>query len=185
MGEKSARNLLEGLERSRHTTLPRFLYGLGIRHVGEATARALALHFPDVRSLYTATLEDLTRVRDIGPTVAQEIFTFFSQEQNRAVIEALLERGVQPVPVEAPRTGGVLVGKTLVLTGTLTRLSREQAKEEIERRGGRVSGSLSRKTDFLVVGAEPGSKAEKAKTLSVAVLEEAAFEAVLAGKETP
>ena len=185
MGEKSAQNLVDALERSRKTTLPRFLYALGIRHVGEATAKALALHFKDVRALYDATVEDLTRVRDVGPAVATEIHTFFQQPQNREVIEALLQLGVSPAPPVVAATDGAFSGKTVVLTGTLARRSREQAKEEIERRGGRVSGSLSRKTDYLVVGSDPGSKLDKARELGVKVLEEADFDRLLEGPQNP
>lgn len=174
MGEKSAQNLMEALERSRQTTLRRFLYALGIRHVGEATAKQLAGHFRDVRALYDATREELSLVKDVGPEMADEIFTWFHEPQNRAVVDELLALGVQPSPPEDTRKGA-LTGKTVVLTGTLSTLSREQAREEIERRGGKVSGSVSKKTDLVVAGEEAGSKLKKAQELGVTVIEEKAF----------
>ncbi|AKJ06415.1 DNA ligase [Archangium gephyra] len=174
MGEKSADNLLSNIERSKQTTQPRFLYALGIRHVGEATAKTLAEAFPDVRQLFEASLEDITRVKDVGPTMAQVIHSFFREPQNREAIEALLAAGVTPA---APRVvkGGVFAGKTVVLTGGMTGMSRDQAKEEIERRGGKVSGSVSRKTDMVVAGEDAGSKLKKAQELGVRILDEQAF----------
>jgi DNA ligase (NAD+) len=174
MGEKSADNLLANIERSKQTTQPRFLYALGIRHVGEATAKTLAETFPDVRQLFEASLEDITRVKDVGPTMAQVIYSFFREPQNREAIEALLAAGVTPA---APRVvkGGVFAGKTVVLTGGMSGMSRDQAKEEIERRGGKVSGSVSRKTDMVVAGEDAGSKLKKAQELGVRILDEQAF----------
>jgi len=174
MGEKSAQNLLAALERSKRPPLRRFLYALGIRHVGEATARALADHFRDVRALYQADAEALTRVKDVGPEMAKVIAGFFAEPQNRKGIDALLAAGVEPqAPEDTSR--GPFAGKTVVLTGTLAALTREQAKEEVERRGGKVSGSVSRKTDFVVAGEEAGSKLKKATELGVKVLDERAF----------
>jgi DNA ligase (NAD+) len=174
MGDKSAENLVAALERSRHPPLRRFLYALGIRHVGEATARTLAEAFPDVRKLYAASEEELMRVKDVGPEMARAISAFFHDTQNRENIDALLAAGVHPEP-PTERSGGPFTGKTVVLTGTLAGMSREQAKEEVERRGGKVSGSVSRKTDFVVAGADAGSKLKKAQELGVRVLEEAGF----------
>jgi DNA ligase (NAD+) len=174
MAEKSAENLVAAIDRSRKTTLRRFLYALGIRHVGEATARALAAHFRDVRPLFTASLDDISRVRDVGPVVAGVIHTFFSEAQNQRLIEDMLALGVAPEPPEATQAGP-FSGKTVVLTGTLARLTREQAKEAIERRGGKVSGSISRKTDWLVAGEDAGSKLNKARELGVATLDEGQF----------
>ena len=179
MGEKSAQNFLDALERSKRPPLRRFLYALGIRHVGEATARALADHFKDVRALYQADAEALTRVKDVGPEMAKVIAGFFSEPQNREGIEALLAAGVTPQPPE-DSSRGPFAGKTVVLTGTLAALTREQAKEEVERRGGKVSGSVSRKTDFVVAGEEAGSKLKKAAELGVKVLDERAFLDLLA-----
>jgi len=179
MGEKSAQNFLEALERSKHPPLRRFLYALGIRHVGDATARALADHFRDVRALYDADAEALTRVKDVGPEMAKVIAGFFSEPQNREGIEALLGAGVTPQPPEDV-SRGPFAGKTVVLTGSLGALTREQAKEEVERRGGKVSGSVSKKTDFVVAGEEAGSKLKKAAELGVKVLDERAFLDLLA-----
>ncbi|MGZ3445652.1 MAG: NAD-dependent DNA ligase LigA, partial [Myxococcaceae bacterium] len=179
MGEKSAQNFLAALERSKHPPLRRFLYALGIRHVGEATARALADHFKDVRALYDAGVEALTRVKDVGPEMAKVIGGFFAEEKNREGVEALLAAGVSPQPPE-DTSRGPFAGKTVVLTGTLGALTREQAKEEVERRGGKVSGSVSRKTDFVVAGEESGSKLKKAAELGVRVLDERAFLDLLA-----
>jgi len=174
MGEKSAENLVAALEKSRHPPLRRFLYALGIRHVGEATARTLAESFKEVRALYAASEEDLMRVKDVGPEMARAISAFFHDEKNRENIDALLSAGVQPEP-PGERKGGPFSGKTVVLTGTLAGMSREQAKEEVERRGGKVSGSISRKTDLLVAGADAGSKLKKAQELGVRVLDEPGF----------
>ncbi len=179
MGEKSAQNFLDALERSKQPPLRRFLYALGIRHVGDATARALADHFRDVRALYDADAEALTRVKDVGPEMAKVIAGFFSEPQNREGIEALLAAGVAPRPPE-DTSRGPFAGKTVVLTGTLTGLTREQAKEEVERRGGKVSGGVSRKTDFVIAGEDAGSKLKKAAELGVKVLDERAFLDLLA-----
>ncbi|HEY1906359.1 MAG TPA: NAD-dependent DNA ligase LigA [Myxococcaceae bacterium] len=179
MGEKSAQNFLAALDRSKRPPLRRFLYALGIRHVGEATARALAEHFKDVRALYDADAEALTRVKDVGPEMAKVIAGFFAEQRNREGIDALLSAGVDPLPPE-DTSRGPFAGKTLVLTGTLGALTREQAKEEVERRGGKISGSVSKKTDFVVAGEEAGSKLKKASELGVKVLDERAFLDLLA-----
>jgi DNA ligase (NAD+) len=180
MGEKSAENFLAALERSKHPPLRRFLYALGIRHVGDATARALADHFRDVRALYDADEDTLTRVKDVGPEMAKVMAAFFHEPRNREGIDALLAAGVQPVPPE-DTSRGPFAGKTVVLTGSLTGLTRDQAKEEVERRGGKISGSVSRKTDFVVAGEDAGSKLKKATELGVRVLDERAFLDLLAG----
>jgi DNA ligase (NAD+) len=181
MGEKSAENLLAAIERSKQTTQRRFLYALGIRHVGEATAKAMAETFPDVRQLYTADMDAITRVKDVGPTMAQVIYAFFQEPQNRAAIDALLAAGVTPAPPQVA-TGGPFAGKTVVLTGGMSGMSREQAKEEIERRGGKVSGSVSKKTDFVVAGEDAGSKLKKAQELGVRILDEQQFLKLLQGE---
>ncbi|MDQ3265458.1 MAG: NAD-dependent DNA ligase LigA [Myxococcota bacterium] len=180
MAEKSAENFLAALAHSKQTTLRRFLYALGIRHVGEATAKALAEHFRDVHALFTASLDDLVRVKDVGQTMAEEIHNFFAEPKNREVIDALLQAGIVPAPPEAPQ-GETFMGKTVVLTGTLEQLTREQAREEIERRGGKVSGSVSRKTDLVVAGGDAGTKLKKATELGVRVVDEKTFVDLLAG----
>ena len=157
MADKSASNLLEALEKSKHTTLPRFVFGLGIRHVGEATAKALARHFGGLDAVMNATEDQLLQVDDVGPVVAKSIRTFFEQPHNREVVEQLRACGVtweEGAPAEvAPRP---LAGKTFVITGTLPGLSRDDAKDRIEAAGGKVAGSVSKKTDYVVAGAEAG-----------------------------
>jgi DNA ligase (NAD+) len=179
MAEKSAQNLVAALERSKKTTLRRLLYGLGIRHVGEATAKQLAESFRNIRKLYNADDDTLMRVKDIGPEMATQIRAFFSEPQNQKVIDELLELGVEPAPPEEAKQGGAFTGKTVVLTGELSGMTRDQAKEEIERRGGKVSGSVSRKTDLLVAGEDAGSKLKKAQELGVKVVDQAGFQQLL------
>ncbi len=178
MGEKSARNILDALQRSRKTSLRRLLFGLGIPQVGEATAAALARHFGTLDRFLAASEDDLMGVRDVGPESARLIRAWTSEPQNQGVVRHLLEVGVAAEREEAPR-GGAFAGKTVVLTGGLSRLGRDEAKAEIERRGGRVSGSVSRKTDLVVAGEEAGSKLAKAKELGVKVVGEDEFLAML------
>jgi DNA ligase (NAD+) len=178
MGEKSARNIVDALERSKRTSLRRLLFGLGIPQVGEATAATLARHFGDLDRFLDADEEDLTGARDVGPETAAEIRAWTSEPQNRKVVRRLLEAGVRPEPEKVDARGS-LAGKTVVLTGGLSAMSRDEAKAEIERRGGKVSGSVSRKTDLVVAGEEAGSKLEKAKELGVKVVDEKAFLALL------
>jgi DNA ligase (NAD+) len=177
MGEKSAANLVQALERSKSTTLARFLYALGIRDVGEATAAAIAAHFGSLEALQDATEEGIQEVPDVGPVVAAHVFHFFQQDHNREVIRALRERSVtwpaqpaKPPPGETP-----LEGKTFVITGTLDSMSRDEASDRIVALGGKVSGSVSKKTSYLVVGADAGSKLRKAQELGVEILDEAAL----------
>jgi DNA ligase (NAD+) len=181
MADKSAQNLLDALQKSKQTTLPRFLFGLGIRHVGESTAKALARHFGKLDNIMNATEAQLLAVPDVGPIVALSLRTFFDQAHNREVVEQLRACGVtweegEPVPHAAQP----LAGKTFVLTGTLPTLSRDQAKDLLEAQGAKVAGSVSKKTDCVVAGAEAGSKLEKAQALGVAVLDEAGLLALLA-----
>ncbi len=180
MAEKSAQNILDALEKSKQTTLPRFLFGLGIRHVGEATAKDLARHFGSLDRIMDASVEHLLEVRDVGPVVAQSIRTFFDQPHNREVVEQLRACGVhweEGAPAE--RAEQVLAGKTFVLTGTFPTLKREQAKELLEAAGAKVAGSVSKKTDYVVAGEEAGSKLDKARELGVAVIDEAGMLALL------
>ncbi|WP_066160344.1 NAD-dependent DNA ligase LigA [Hydrogenophaga pseudoflava] len=181
MAEKSAQNVLDALEKSKHTTLPRFLFGLGIRHVGEATAKDLARHFGSLDAIMDASEEQLLEVNDVGPTVAQSLRTFFDQPHNREVVEQLRACGVhweEGAPAE--RAAQPLAGKTFVLTGTFPTLRREQAKEMLEAAGAKVAGSVSKKTDYVVAGEEAGSKLDKARELGVAVIDEAGMLALLA-----
>lgn len=183
MAEKSALNLLNALEKSKTTTLPRFLFGLGIRHVGEATAKELARHFGTLDALMEAPDSVLLNVPDIGPIVAQSIRTFFDQAHNREVVEQLRACGVRwaeqdTLHVTSPKP---LAGKTVVLTGTLPTLSREEAKERLEAAGAKVTGSVSKKTTFVVAGAEAGSKLDKAQELGVPILDESALLEMLNG----
>ena len=184
MADKSAQNIVAALEKSKQTTLPRFLFGLGIRHVGEATAKDLARHFGQIDRIMDATEEQLLAVRDVGPVVARSIRTFFDQPHNREVVEQLRAAGVtwtEHEPSAAADAASLpLFGKTLVLTGTLPTLSREEAKALIEEAGGKVAGSVSKKTHYVVAGEEAGSKLEKAQTLGVPILDEAGLQALLA-----
>ena len=176
--EKSAQNLVKNLERSKRTTLRRLLFGLGIPQVGEATAATLARHFGDIGRVLAASEEDLLQVRDVGEETAREIHAWAAEPQNERVVRRLLEAGVVPAPEEV-KARGPFAGKTVVLTGTLARRSRDDAKAEIERRGGKVSGSVSRKTDLVVAGEEAGSKLKKAQELGVKVVGEDEFERLL------
>ena len=179
MGEKSANNICAALEKSKETTLARFLYALGIREVGEATAHSLALHFGNLEGLMSAPVEALLEVPDVGPIVAEHIHAFFQQPHNQEVIAALLAAGIRWSEVETPRADQLpLAGKTLVLTGTLSR-PRAEIKEQLQALGAKVSGSVSGKTDYLVAGTDAGSKLEKAKKLEVTVLNEEALENLL------
>jgi DNA ligase (NAD+) len=173
--EKSAQNLLDSLEHAKQTTLPRFIYALGIRHVGEATAKDLARHFGSLDPIMDATPEALLEVHDVGPVVAESIHQFFAEAHNRTVIDQLRAPGrlswAEGPP--APKASqGVLAGKTVVLTGTLPTLTRDAAKEMLEAAGAKVAGSVSKKTDYVVAGAEAGSKLAKAEELGIPVLDE-------------
>jgi DNA ligase (NAD+) len=182
MGEKSARNLLEQIERSKDTTLARFLNALGIPQVGEATAELLAQHFGDIEPLMNADHETLQGIHGIGTVMAEDIHSFFHQKHNREVIEALVTAQVRwPKPI-ATKKSSPLAGKTFVLTGTLTTLTRDEARARLQALGARVAGSVSHKTDFVVLGADPGSKAEKAVQRGVRTLGEEEFLRILGSK---
>jgi len=178
--EKSARNIMAALEASKGTSLRRLLHALSIPQVGEATAAALARHFGDVKAFLDADEHALEGVRDVGPESARQIRAWTSEPQNRRVVERLLAAGVAPAR-EAEATGGALAGKTVVLTGGLVTMSRDDARAEIERRGGKVTGSVSRKTDLVVAGEDAGSKLDKARSLGVKVIGEEEFKALLGG----
>jgi DNA ligase (NAD+) len=182
MADKSAKNLLEAIEKSKQTTLPRFVFGLGIRHVGEATAKELARHFGSLDAIMAASEEQLLGVNDVGPIVAKSVRTFFDQPHNREVVEQLRACGVtwkegEPAPVAAQP----LAGKKFVITGTLPTLSRDQAKDMLEAAGAKVAGSVSKKTDYLLAGVDAGSKLDKAGELGVAVVDEEAALLLMAG----
>ncbi len=172
MAEKSATNLVAALEKSRATTLPRFIYALGIRHVGETTARDLARHFGGIDRMMAASVDELLQVNDVGPVVAQSIHAFFAQPHNVEVVERLRAAGIHWPALTAAVGPQPLAGKTLVLTGTLPTLSRDEAKALVEAVGGKVAGSVSKKTDFVVAGTEAGSKLDKARELGITVLDE-------------
>ncbi|HWD15712.1 MAG TPA: NAD-dependent DNA ligase LigA, partial [Casimicrobiaceae bacterium] len=180
MAEKSAANVVRAIAQSRDTTLERFIYALGIRHVGEATARDLAAHFGALDPLLDADLDALVQVRDVGPVLAESIRDFFAEPHNRTVIVALRAAGVH-WKEGAPRrpAEGPLTGRTFVLTGTLPTLSRDDAKALLEAAGATVAGSVSKKTDYVVAGTEAGSKRAKAEALGVKVIDEAAMRALL------
>ena len=172
MGEKSADNLLQSISQSKKTTLARFIFGLGIRHVGESTAKDLAKHFGGIHALMDAPMDELLMVNDVGPVVADSIVSFMSEPHNREVIEQLLASGIEFQNEERITTVD-LSGKTFVLTGTLPTLSRDQAKELLEAAGAKVAGSVSQKTSFVVAGSEAGSKLDKATELGIPILDEA------------
>jgi len=180
MAGKSAANLLAAIEASKTTTLARFIFALGIRNVGEATAKDLARHFGSLARLLAATEDDLMAVRDVGPVVAQSIVQFFAEPHNLDVVKKLRGAGVRwPESTGVQQSAGILAGKTLVLTGTLPTLTRDAAKEKIEAAGGKVAGSVSKKTDYVVAGEEAGSKLAKAQELGVTILDEAGLLALL------
>lgn len=174
MGDKLAGNLLAAIENSKQRDLGRFIFALGIRHVGERTAKTLAQSYGSLENLERATIEELTSIRDIGATVAQSIRTFFDNRDNMAVIRRMQEAGVAPT-AEEKRVGGRLTGKSFVFTGALAGFTRDQARRIVEDEGGHVVGSVSRKTDYVVAGEDPGSKLDKARELGVTVFSEAQF----------
>ncbi len=182
MAEKSAKNLVAAIEKSKQTTLARFLFALGIREVGEVTAAQLARSFGDVEKLMSASEEELLEVRDVGPIVAQHVVSFFAQKHNREVIESLLKAGITWPDIEIEETADApLAGKTFVLTGTLGNQTRDEAKKKVEALGGKVTGSVSKKTDYVVAGESPGSKLKKAESLGVTILNEEEFEEIIDG----
>jgi len=178
MGEKSAENLLLAIEKSRKNTLARFIFALGIRHVGESTAKDLAKHFGQIDKLMVANEEELLQVNDVGPVVAKSLLSFFSESHNRKVVEQLLASGIE-LEVETSSINPELLGKTFVLTGTLPTMSRDEAKALLEKVGAKVAGSVSAKTHYVVAGADAGSKLEKAQELGVTVIDEAQMLALL------
>ncbi len=183
MGEKSADNLLESIEKSKETTLSRFLYGLGIREVGEATASALASFYGKLEAIMGAQEEELQNVPDVGPIVASRIRAFFNESHNAEVIQRLRDSGVhwQDSKPATATTDGALAGKTFVLTGSLSGMTRDEAKDRIQALGGKVTGSVSKKTDFVLAGEKAGSKLEKARELGVPIISEDEFLSMIDG----
>ena len=181
-GKKSAANLLAALEKSKETTLARFIYALGIRHVGESTARDLALHFRSLDKLMQADADALLQVNDVGEVIAQSIIHFFEESHNREVIGELLAEGVHWPTPEAVAVNEKVSGKTFVLTGTLPNMGREEAKALLLAQGAKVASSVSKKTDYVVAGAEAGSKLEKAQALGVTIIDEAQMLELLKGQ---
>jgi len=184
MAEKSAQNLLDALEKSKQATLPRFVFGLGIRHVGEATAKELARHFGQLDAIMVASEDALLQVADVGPVVAHSIHTFFAQAHNREVVQALRDAGITWAEGEAlAPTEMPLAGITVVLTGTLQSMGRDEAKDKLEALGAKVAGSVSKKTSYVVAGTEAGSKLDKAQALGVPVLDDAGLAVLLQGNK--
>ncbi|MBW2542840.1 MAG: NAD-dependent DNA ligase LigA, partial [Deltaproteobacteria bacterium] len=181
MGEKSAANLVASLDRAKATTLARFLISLGIRHVGEGVAELLAVRFGDLDPILAASRDELEAVEGVGPTIAESLTAFAADARNRAEIAQMRKLGVHwPVAERAPADGDALAGKTFVVTGTLANMTRDEAKRRIRAQGGKVTGSVSKKTDYVVVGADPGSKATKAQELEIEILDEAGLMQMLA-----
>ena len=188
MAEKSAANVIAGIEKSKDTQLSRFIFALGIRHVGEATARDLARHFGRLDALMNAAEGELLEVADVGPVLAQSIARFFGEPHNREGIDALREVGVgwpEQEPKASEPARAPLAGLTFVLTGTLPTISRDAAKVMIEAGGGKAAGSVSKKTDYVIAGADAGSKLERATALEVPILDEDGFVNLLADKGVP
>jgi DNA ligase (NAD+) len=179
MAEKSAGNVVAAIEKSKQTTLPRFIFALGIRHVGEATAKDLAEHFGNLDALTAADETSLLTVRDVGPVLAASICGFFAEAHNREVIEQLRAAGVRWKEGEPRQHQGRLVGSTFVLTGTLPTMTRDEAKALLETQGAKVAGSVSKKTTYVVAGEEPGSKLDSARELGVPVIDEVGLRRLL------
>jgi DNA ligase (NAD+) len=181
MADKSARNLLEQIQRSRQRELRHLLFGLGIRHVGERAAQILARQFRSLDALAAASVEEMEAVHEIGPIVAQSVHDWFRDPANRRLVERLEEAGLRTAEEGAAPVSPVLQGQQFVLTGALDSMTREEARAAIEERGGRVTSSVSKKTSAVIVGRDPGSKADKAKELGIRIVDEEGLQALLAG----
>lgn len=182
MGQKSAQNLLDAIDKSRQNPLYRLIFGLGIRHVGERAAKLLAERFDSMDNLMQASKDELMEIPEIGPAIAESVTTFFTQEQNQKLIRKLQQAGVNMRSARIDKSDRPLEGKTFVLTGTLQGYTRKEAKEKIESLGGKVSSSVSKKTDYVVAGANPGSKYEKAQKLGVTILDEEEFNSLVGNR---
>ncbi|MCS6863200.1 MAG: helix-hairpin-helix domain-containing protein, partial [Abditibacteriales bacterium] len=182
MGAKSAQNVLDEIERSKNPPLARLIFGLGIRHVGEHVAEVLAEHFGSLERLSQARLEELSSVHEVGPKIAQSVYEFFRHEQTQRFLQKLKDAGVQPQEVtKVAVKDSPIAGKTFVFTGELSTLSRNEAETLVKRLGGKATSSVSKKTDYVVVGASPGSKYQKAVALGVTILNEQEFLALING----
>ena len=182
MGEKSAANLVASIERAKTTTLARFTIALGIRHIGEGVAELLAAHFGDLDPILAASREELEGVEGVGPTIAESLAAFAADDRNTSEIDRMRKLGVNwPIAERAPVDGDALAGKSFVVTGTLANMTRDEAKRRIRAQGGNVTGSVSKKTDYVVVGTDPGSKATKARELGIEILDQAGLMQILAG----
>jgi DNA ligase (NAD+) len=182
MGEKLASNILESIDASRERPLNRFLYGLGIRHVGEHTAEVLAGHFGSLERLMDASAEELNSVYEIGGTTAESAAEFFADPENKALIKRLLDAGVEPKGSDTAAESDRFAGKTFVFTGSLTLFTREDAEKLVKQNGGRASGSVSKNTCYVVAGEKAGSKLDKARELGVKVITEEEFKGMFEGK---
>jgi DNA ligase (NAD+) len=182
MGDKSAQNVLQEIEASKKLPLERVIYGLGIRFVGERTAQFLAEHFGSLDDVMNASAEELEEVNEVGPRIAESIVEFFGDEHNRKLVDDLRKAGLAFTGKKKEK-GTMLSGKTFVLTGTLARYSRDEAKKLIEDAGGRVSGSVSKRTDYVVAGSDAGSKLDKARELGVNVIGEEEMEKLLGSRQ--
>jgi len=180
--QKSAKNLIKAIDKSKQISLPRFLFALGIRHVGEQTALSLAQHFGSLEAIESAKMDELAAVEDIGEVVAQSLYDYFHNKKNLQFIDKLMQNGVEVKSMVRRPEQGALTGKTFVLTGSLKNLTRAEAKEKIRQAGGRVSATVSRSTDYVVVGSDPGSKYDKAKSFSITILSEEDFLNLLGGR---
>jgi DNA ligase (NAD+) len=180
-GDKSATQLIEGLDKSKQAVLPRFLIGLGIRHVGSHVAKVLANHYGSLKKIQQASIDELQAIHEIGPEIATSVENFFKEGRNLQVIQRMQDLGVQVEEIEVATRASAqhFAGKNFVLTGTLGGMTRDEAKQKIESLGGRVMSTVSKKTDYVVAGTDPGSKLDKAQSLGVMVLDESAFMALL------
>jgi DNA ligase (NAD+) len=178
-GEKSVDNILRSVERSKEKPFDKVIYAIGIRHVGERTARILAKHFKNIDNLIKASKEDIESIHEIGPQIAESVYDFLHKKQNMQMIEKLKKAGLKFETEQTGASSNKLEGLTFVLTGTLEKYSRDEAKAIIENLGGKVSGSVSKKTNYVLAGAEAGSKLAKANELGVKVIDEKGFEKIV------
>ncbi|MFQ6117618.1 MAG: helix-hairpin-helix domain-containing protein, partial [Candidatus Bipolaricaulia bacterium] len=183
MGEKSASNLLEAIERSKKIPFSRFIYALGIRHIGEHLADVLAQWYADIDELMGADEEELQKIPEIGPEVAESIARFFADERNRETIRRLLEAGVTPIPERVEGAKLPLEGKRFVFTGSLREFTRDEAEELVKRLGGAATSAVSRRTDYVVVGENPGAKLARARELGIKIITEEEFKELVQGAE--